>query len=296
MSILSAFAVLRLINNSNPPGAICSDAGTKSYFPGAGPLRVDRSGGGAKLSGYRLNPVIDAGRTAFHLSEMGQPRRFRAARHRSALPPIATEERTCPKERFVPKAAGSSCSKPSLFDHFVTGLGNLNFTSSCSHKTASPFGQTTFSCSAAFDDARRGRDPFLDVAARRSAWITRAFRLVLRSAVFGGDSAFRNGASRPMKMGITASLWRYDGAAHTRPSRVNGDAQRFSIHLVGADLPDSAGWSAHRARPSWSFRIDARPADGLRFCVREDCSLQLARVGTQPGIPYVRGECCPCSR
>jgi hypothetical protein len=157
-------------------------------------------------------------------------------------------------------------------------------------------GQTTFSCSPAFDDARRGRDPFLDEAARRSAWITRAFRLVLRSAVFGGDSAFRNGASRPMKMGITASLWRYDGAAHTRPSRVNGDAQRFSIHLVGADLPDSAGWSAHRPRPSWSFRIDARPNDGLRFCVREDCSLQLARVGTQPGIPYVRGECCPCSR
>ncbi len=38
---------------------------------------------------------------------------------------------------------------------------------------------------------------------------------------FGGDSVFRSGAPRPMKMGTTASPYRYDAAADDTPTPSN---------------------------------------------------------------------------
>ena len=64
-----------------------------------------------------------------------------------------------------------------------------------------------------------------------------------KTAGFGGDSVLRSGAPRPMKMGTTASPWRYDAAAH---------------HAL---QPTNLRWPASFRYVSWAavFRV---PQDG----------------------------------
>jgi hypothetical protein len=42
-----------------------------------------------------------------------------------------------------------------------------------------------------------------------------------RSAAFGADSVYWNGAPQPMKLGITRSPWRYDAASKFAQNRSN---------------------------------------------------------------------------
>jgi hypothetical protein len=42
-----------------------------------------------------------------------------------------------------------------------------------------------------------------------------------KSALIGDDNVYRNGAPRPMKMGTTRSLWRYDDVAYQAPKSEN---------------------------------------------------------------------------
>ena len=49
-----------------------------------------------------------------------------------------------------------------------------------------------------------------------------------KSAIFGGDSVFRSGAPRPMKMGNTLSPWHYDVAL---AAAIRSDNQRRTAIL-----------------------------------------------------------------